>query len=455
MEPANLRFGGGASDTLLHPLVGAVMIVAIILILALPRKYIMMPLLLAIFFVPKGQVIVMAGAHFTVARMLFLAGLVRVANARGTGPTGEFDSIDRVFIMWACCYPVVLSLQWMDSRALIKNLGDFLDAMGGYMVIRFAIRDREDVIRAISLFAVIGALMALCMLNEQVTGANIFGRLGGMPDTTIRDGKIRSQGAFAVFITAGTYGATLIPLLVWLCSGAGRRVTGVLGILGATVMTVTCHASTTIAAYGAGILALCLWPVRKQMRLLRWGIVVALAGLHLAMKGPVWSLIEKIDLTGSSSSYHRYMLIDNCLRHISDWWLLGVKNYDSWGFDMWDLSDQYVAYAVTGGLLTVCLFIGIISRSFGRIGSARKAVEGDRKEEWLLWCLGCSIFAHVVAYFGIGYFDQMQFAWFALLAIIRCSTLDPNKLMTDRPPRGAMSEAAFPEEPVLQPFHVG
>jgi hypothetical protein len=115
-------------------------------------------------------------------------------------------------------------------------------------------------------------------------------------------------------------------------------------------------------------------------------------------------------------------LIDNCIRHFGDWWLLGFKDYNNWGFDMWDMSDQYVAYAVSGGLLTLALFIGIISRSFARLGTARKLVDGNHREEWFLWCLGAALFAHVVAYFGIGYFDQMQFAWFALLAVICAST---------------------------------
>src|ERR1035438_2272523 len=91
------------------------------------------------------------------------------------------------------------------------------------------------------------------------------------------------------------------------------------------------------------------------MRLLRWGILLALVGLHLVMKAPVWALISRIDLTGSSSGWHRYMLVDHCIRHFSDWWLLGFKSYNDWGWDMWDLSNQYVAYALTGGVLTLAL----------------------------------------------------------------------------------------------------
>jgi hypothetical protein len=77
-----------------------------------------------------------------------------------------------------------------------------------------------------------------------------------------------------------------------------------------------------------------------------------------------------------------------------------------------------VTYGVTGGLLTFVLFIAIISTCFGRLGKARKFVEGNRKEEWFLWCLGSSMFAHIIVFFGIDYFDQMEFAWLSFLLMI-------------------------------------
>jgi hypothetical protein len=50
-------------------------------------------------------------------------------------------------------------------------------------------------------------------------------------------------------------------------------------------------------------------------------------------------------------------------------------------------------------------------------------VQGKRADEWFLWCLGAAMFAHGVAYFGIDYFDEMQFVWYALLAIIAAAVV--------------------------------
>jgi hypothetical protein len=112
------------------------------------------------------------------------------------------------------------------------------------------------------------------------------------------------------------------------------------------------------------------------------------------------------------------MLVDNSIRHFGDWWLIGYKYYGDWGFDMWDLCNQFVAVALTGGLVTLLLFIAIYSSSFGSLGKARKHVEGDRKQEWLLWCLGSALFATVVASFGINFVVQLMICFSCLLACV-------------------------------------
>ena len=149
-----------------------------------------------------------------------------------------------------------------------------------------------------------------------------------------------------------------------------------------------------------------------------------MVALHLVMKAPVWSLIARVDLTGSSSGYHRYYLVDNCVRHFSEWWLIGYKDYDKWGFMMFDLCNQFVVQAVMGGLLALVAYIAIFSRSFGALGDARKKVQGDRKREWLLWCLGSALFSVVVAHFGINYPAMMEMWLFALWSSISTVTFE-------------------------------
>jgi hypothetical protein len=46
----------------------------------------------------------------------------------------------------------------------------------------------------------------------------------------------------------------------------------------------------------------------------------------------------------------------------------------------------------------------------------------DRKQEWMLWFIGVALFSHFVGFFGISYFDQTRFSWYALLVIISVAT---------------------------------
>jgi len=139
------------------------------------------------------------------------------------------------------------------------------------------------------------------------------------------------------------------------------------------------------------------------------------------MKAPVWFLIAHIDLTGGSSGYHRAELVDQFIRHFSDWCLIGTRDAATWAWDMWDQQNQYVDVGETGGLASLVFFIAMISRISARIGNARKLVEGDGRE-WLMWFLGASLFANLVAFFGVNYFDQSRIAWFLLLAMIAAAS---------------------------------
>jgi len=335
----------------------------------------------------------------------------------------------------------------MEMQSFIHNLGDFLDIFGGYLVVRFFIPDGDTVRRTIKTLAVVCIIQGVCMLNEQILHVNVFGYVGGYgPWLTIRDGKIRSEGALGC-ISAGGFAGALVPLFLWLWTERKCRNLAYAGLAGAIVMVFTSNSSTSLLALAASALGIFFWPLRKQMRLVRWGLVLTVVALHLAMKAPVWALIARIDLTGSSSGDHRYMLVDFCIRHFSDWWLLGYKNYNQWGWGMFDVCNQFVVQALNGGLLALVAYIAIFSRSFGAIGRARNKVAGDRGREWLLWCLGSALFSVVVAHFGINYPAMMEVGLFTLWTVTSVATSEVK--------RPAEAKVGIPDDSHLVPDLVG
>jgi hypothetical protein len=136
------------------------------------------------------------------------------------------------------------------------------------------------------------------------------------------------------------------------------------------------------------------------------------------MHAPVWWALEHIDLAGGSAGEHRAELIDNFVNHFGDWWLIGTSDNASWGYEMWDQSNQYVAEGEAGGLATFISFLALLCIAFKSIGKSRQFSARDRKEEWFFWLLGAALFTHTFAFFGISYFDQTRYSFYALLAII-------------------------------------
>lgn len=427
MEPAHFRFGGGAADTMLNPVTALGMLIVVVLIFALPRNKVIVPFLLGCFTIPIQQVVVLGGQHFTMVRILIIAALIRRAFSGGNKFPGGLNGVDRAAILWAISLETIVSLQWMEMQAFVHNLGDLLDILGGYLVVRYFIPDGDTVRRAIKTLALVCVIQGVCMLNEQISHFNVFGYIGGLgPRLTIRDGKIRSEGTLGC-ISGGAFAGALIPIFLWLWTERRSRMIAYAGIAGAMAMVFTSNSSTSLLALGASALSIFLWPLRRQATIMRRGFALLLIALHLVMHGPVWSLIARVDLTGSSSGYHRYYLVDNCIRHFSDWWLLGYKHYDQWGFDMFDLCDQFVVQAVVGGLLALSAYIAIFSRSFGLIGKARKRIEGDRGREWYLWCLGSALFSVVVAHFGINYPAEMEVGLFTLWVCVSVTAFETRR----------------------------
>jgi hypothetical protein len=421
-------FGGGINASIIHPAVLVAMILSIILIFVLPRKYIVVPLLLMIFLAPWGQQIYFAGVHLFVPRILILVALLRVAFINPNSPNSRFagglNPVDTVFILWLVFRAVSFIILFRGETGAIIYEGGFVwDVLGGYILLRMLIQTEDDIVRVVKVFAVIAFVCGLTMLNEKLRNQNVFGYLGSVsivPDN--REGAIRAQGPFAHPILAGTFGVTLVPLFWWLWHSRKAKVLAVLGFLGSTLMMLACSSSTPFFAYLAAFIGLAFWPFRNRMRTFRWGVALAIITLHMVMKAPVWFLIAHVDLIAGNSGYHRAELIDQCVRHFSDWWLIGTNLSSTWGFDMWDLSNQFVAEAETGGLLTFIFFVLIISRSYSRIGRARKIVEGQSAQEWFMWFLGVSLFTHIVSYFGISYFDNVKIYWCAFLAIVAAAT---------------------------------
>jgi hypothetical protein len=444
MPPANNTFGGGVTETVLGTGVLVLMLIAIFLALLLPRKWVLAPLMFGIFLFP-AQTLVIGGFHVFVSRILIFVGLVRSGASRSSDRPffgGGFNAIDGLFIMYVVFHASAFVLLYQAMGAVVNQFGFIWDALGGYLLVRFLIHDDDDVRRVIKIFSAIAVVLAGTMLYEKFLHVNLYGFIGGHPIISeIRKGSLRAQGPFHHAILAGTFGATLLPLFFWLWKSGKSRFLGLFGMFASVAITISSASSTPVLAFLVGTLAICFWPIRDRMQIVRWGIVIAILALNFVMNAPVWWAIEHIDFAGGSAGQHRAELVDNFIRHFPDWWLIGTKDNANWGFEMWDQSNQYVADGEGGGLAPLVCLIGIIYLGFKWIGISRRSVKGHRELEWYYWLLGSALFSHCVAFMGISYFDQTRVTWFALLAMISAATAPLIKAGA-LPPQGKPGEVA-------------
>jgi len=439
MGPDHLKFGGGVTETVLNPAILILVLIAGILICVWPRRKALAVFLAAAILIPMDQILLIGPAHFPMLRLLVLFGIVRIVRERKSSNwqllSGGINKIDIALILLTLFTALNGVLLFQETGAAVYQLGNIYSDLGVYFLLRFLIRDEQDIVRAIQTLAGIAALVAVIMIYERVSGHNPYALLGGAnaaayANLMARDNKFRAIGCFSHPILAGTFGAVLVPLFVGLWWKSRKyRTIAVIGIVSSTVMTVACNSSTPVLGYAAGVLALCLWPVRRWMRAVRWGILITLISLHLVMKAPVWHLIARIDISGGSSSWHRFMLVDQCIRHFGDWWLVGVKDTSAWGWDMWDTANQYVGTCDNSGLIPFLLLLAILVYGFKYLGRARQAAatEKEKKKALFIWALGAALFANVIAFFGISYFDQTIVGWYGLLALISAAVALPHK----------------------------
>lgn len=419
-----------------------------ILLLVVPRRYALTPLILVACFIPIGAKINIAGANFSMLRLLIIFGCIRIAFRKDSRHL-EWGRIDSLLVAWSTMRVVAFVVLWQSTDALVNALGYALDAIGTYFICRVYITDIADIKRLTKTVALTLVPVAILMGAERLSGHNPFHILGGVPDApTIRQGVIRCQGAFGHPILAGTFGAVWLPLFVGLWwQGKSHRVVAVIGLLSSLVITGLSGSSGPVVSCMAGILGLAMWNLRRHMRAVRWAILVGLIALHMVMKDPVWFIFAKIDVISGSTGWHRAYLIDRTIANLSDWWLVGAKNVWKWGVWAGDTTNQFVVEAVRGGLITLVLFVALIVMVFSYLGvSLREARVESREYQLFLWALSTTMFVHVISFLGIAYFDQNIVSWYFVLAgAIAVFQSDRSKHTLCPANRGRVQETTFRE----------
>lgn len=405
-------------------------ILSSLLIFFLPRRLAIFPMLLTVCYITIGQRIVFAGLNFPIFRILIFFGFLRLI-IRNEIYSLKLNNIDKAIIWWVIISIVTGVLLEKSWQGLINRLGLAYNALGCYYLFRFLIKDRQDLATLLKMIAIIILPLAISVVIEKTTARNIFSIFGGVPEITIiRNEKLRCQGPFRHPILMGTFAATLIPIFasLWF-QDKGGKLFSMIGIICATVITYASASSGPLFTYIFALIALFMWPMRNNMRSVRWVILIGLVALNMIMKAPIWFLIARIaELTGGTG-WHRSELIDTAIKHFSEWWLIGTTYTAHWmpytSFDpnMADITNQFILEGVNGGILRMCAFLIILIMCFRELGISNITLKDQPIDLKIFsWSLGAALFAHVVSFMSVSYFDQIIVFWYLLLAIISISS---------------------------------
>lgn len=405
---------------------------ASIALLSLPARWAALPLLAGGCYMTLGQGIQIGGLNFPVIRLLIAVGVLRCL-VRGERPA-RTNALDGLMIAWAVWALVAAVFHENPGETLVNRSGLVYNACGTYFLLRCFCRSMDDVTQLCKVIAIMLVPLSMTMLVEQATGRNLFSVFGGVDEfSEVRGGSVRAQGPFAHSILAGSVGAACLPLMVvvW----RDHRKTALAGIIACVVMVFCSASSGPLMSLGFGGIALYLWRYRRYMRLARWLAVVAYLLLMVVMDAPPYYLLARLDLTGSSTSWHRAELIDAAIRHFPEWWLVGTDYTRhwmpygvSWSGNHVDITNYYINMAVYGGLPLMALFIAVLWKGFRYVGEItegggpKQAKATDERsrllDAFLMWALGSSLFAHAATFMSVSYFDQSAMFLYITLALI-------------------------------------
>jgi hypothetical protein len=387
-------------------------------LITLPRRWAPIPLLAVACYVTTGQGMELGSFSLPAYRIMLALGLLR-ALVRRESLVGGVNSIDRLMLAWAgWVFFASLFHLWEPGSGPKYASGYIFDIALSYFLLRAWCHGLDETKGMLKAIAILLVPVALGMYLEHVLQRNLFSVLGAPEGVYLRDGAIRSRGPFAHPILAGTVGSACVAYMLALWKE--HRAYAVIGIVASTSMVLTSNSSGPLTSLMMAIAAVMAWRWRDWMRALRYTVLALYLLLELVMSRPAYYVISKLDLTGSSTGWHRSRLIEAAIEHFSEWWLfgtdhtvhwMGIRTY--WSERHSDITNYYIANGVVGGFPAMLLVILMMWRAFSWVGClVRSDAVESAQDKFVVWCLGAGLFAHAVSSLSIAYSDQsVVFFW--------------------------------------------
>ncbi|MBD5781078.1 hypothetical protein IEN85_16385 [Pelagicoccus sp. NFK12] len=398
-----------------------VLTIASFFILSGNRKTAIAAFVIAICYIIPGQGIKIAGLSFPAARLLLiiLYARTRIRNEKSNAPPLQ-NYLNITFCVWLLFASLFHSS--IEGAGFVYSAGIALDLLLIFFVFTATIQNTEDLKQLFVVFSIWLVPIAIEMILEQSLHKNFFSAISGQSDhVLIRNGTIRSQGPFRHPITAGNIGATCLPFFIAIINTHKAR--AIIGIISCIVIVLMSASSGPILTLIAAFIGMAAWKYRASIHKVKAYFIAIYILLELLMSQPAYYLIARIDLTGSSTGWHRARLIESSIEHLSEWWIFGTDYTRHWmptgvpfSENHTDITNYYLAFGVMGGLPLIIIMLTILYKAFQRIesyvNSNKKLLQHDR---YIAWCTGASLFAQAVTSISVSHMAQaVVFFWMTI-----------------------------------------
>lgn len=393
-------------------------------IVAVKKENIIVPLIVAMCFLPADISIQVMTLDFYAVRVVALVALLRIYLS-GDNDRIRMNSIDHLFIFYNVLGALIYILASQDRvGAFIFKSGNFVDSVILYVVIRNVIYSKESLRLIIKTFSVCVAVLLPFIIFEYYSASNLFAVLGRSA-ISFRNGEIRTSATFSHSILFGSFAAALVPIL-WAEYKNGRTLFKLLAVFCCVFFVYTSSSSGPIVVLAGVIFFLFFFRWKQYSRLLFWVSLTAGTIIHFVRESPIWHLLYvRISVKSGSTGWHRYQLMEAAVKEFKNWWLLGYGDTGpQWHTKYWaythatftDVTNHYLLLGVRGGFFTMFLFIVLCYKVVKTLGAC-SICQDTIEDQWLWWGFTVMMLAHCITFLSVAYFGQITMLLYLSIAI--------------------------------------
>ncbi len=392
-------------------------------LLSSKKDSIIVPIIIAMCFLPADKAILIGSLNFKAIRILALVGLVKLYFVGQT--KFKFNIIDYLFITYNLYGSIIYIIASQNMfGAFIYRAGTFIDSIILYIVFRNCIRTKESIRLITKTFYWCVIALLPFTIFEFFLGYNLFSILG-RSSIVMRHGEIRAAATFSHSILFGSFAAAIFPVL-WTDFINEKKIFKCVGVLSCIFFVIACSSSGPIVALAAAICFLCFFRWKQYSIYLAWSILFTALFIQLVRVKSIWHFLYlRLPLKGSSTGFHRYLLTEAATKDFKDWWFFGYGDLGpQWHLKYWpwthahftDVTNQYILEAVRGGFLTMIGFMAlcyIATKTLGKFSISQKNIQEQR----VWWGFTVMMLAHCISFLSVAYFGQITMLFFLSIAL--------------------------------------